>query len=686
MVSLCLSTQTAHAKIIYQSDTLSNGMEIVVIPNHRAPVVSHMVWYKVGAASEPAGKSGIAHFFEHLMFKETPTIEAGTFSKIIKQHGGNDNAFTSQDFTAYFQNIAKEHLPMVMRMEADRMQNLILTEDVIKAERDVVLEERRQRVDNNASTQFYERMNQALFPTHPYGIPVIGWKEEIEALNREDAMKFYRQYYAPNNAILVVAGDITLEELKPMAEKYYGSNRMSKIEPRTLPAAAQLKEAKRVDFKSPQAGTDTLHIAYRAPRGYDALEVVADLLGGNNTDYLYQELVIKDKVATHVEAGYRAVTMGPSSFNIYATPAPNVTIETLEKALHEKLTSIVYRGFSPEQIETSKKRLTYQSTYQADSLQGPAMRVGMAMTAGFDLKYVSEWEQRILKLRQSDIISAMQYVFTQSGSKPVIGTMRVEEKPEVAAPQAPALTTETTDVTQETLPDTPTKTAAELQEEAKAENTADDAQEIEDAAVIMATTIAIAEEEERHQEQVEIEDAAVIMATTIAIAEEEEKAASNATDEAIVSKPEQDQNTATETETETEAETEPTPDVETEPATKEDTPKIKTVPETSDQSDATDDMQEIQDAAIVIATTIAIAEEMERTDAEDKEAEDKEAEESAQKEETEKPSSENGTAETTKIIKSNGHQIVEVEVPALPQEKAHPKETETSKPAQEKSE
>ena len=678
MVSLCLSTQIAHAKITYQSDTLSNGMEIVVIPNHRAPVVSHMVWYKVGAASEPAGKSGIAHFFEHLMFKETPTIEAGTFSKIIKQHGGNDNAFTSQDFTAYFQNIAKEHLPMVMQMEADRMQNLILTEDVIKAERDVVLEERRQRVDNNASTQFYERMNQALFPTHPYGIPVIGWKEEIEALNREDAMKFYRQYYAPNNAILVVAGDITLDELKPMAEKYYGSNRMSKIEPRTLPAAAQLKEAKRVDFKSPQAGTDTLHIAYRAPRGYDALEVVADLLGGNNTDYLYQELVIKDKVATHVEAGYRAVTMGPSSFNIYATPAPNVTIETLEKALHEKLTAIVYRGFSPEQIETSKKRLTYQSTYQADSLQGPAMRVGMAMTAGFDLNYVSEWEQRILKLRQSDIISAMQYVFTQSGSKPVIGTMRVEEKSEMAAPQVPAPTTETTEiVTQETLPDTPTKTAAELQEEITAENTANDEKEIEDAAVIMATTIAIAEEEERHQEQVEIEDAAVIMATTIAIAEEEEKAASNATEETIVPKPELDQNTANETSTKTE------------PATKEDTPKVETAPETSDQSHATDDMQEMQDAAIVIATTIAIAEEMERTDAKDKEAKDSEAEDiggNAKKEETDKPSSEKGIAETTKIIKSNGHQIVEVEVPALPQEKAPLKETETSKPAQEKSE
>ena len=202
-----------------ESFVLKNGMQVVVISNRRAPVVSHMVWYKTGAADEPRGKSGIAHFFEHLMFKGTKSVPPGEFSKIIARHGGRDNAFTTQDYTAYFQIVARDKLDLVMRLEADRMRNLVLTDAEVLPERDVVLEERRSRTDNNPGSQLWEASRAALFLNHPYKIPVIGWKHEIERLTTKDALDFYRRYYVPNNAILIVAGDVNAKELKPLAEK-----------------------------------------------------------------------------------------------------------------------------------------------------------------------------------------------------------------------------------------------------------------------------------------------------------------------------------------------------------------------------------------------------------------------------------------------------------------------------------
>jgi zinc protease len=202
--------------------TLSNGMQVVVIPDHRAPVVTHMVWYRVGAADEPRGKSGIAHFLEHLMFKSTEKIASGEFSRIVSRMGGQDNAFTSQDATAYFQRIHKDRLGEVMAMEADRMVNLRLTEHEVLTERDVILEERRSRVENNPQAVLDEQMNAVLYYSHTYGIPVIGWEHEIARLTREDALSFYKHHYAPNNAILVVSGDVTPEEVRRLAEETYG--------------------------------------------------------------------------------------------------------------------------------------------------------------------------------------------------------------------------------------------------------------------------------------------------------------------------------------------------------------------------------------------------------------------------------------------------------------------------------
>ena len=253
-VLLLFAFQTAEAGVFNpETFTLKNGMQVVVISNHRAPIVRHMVWYKVGAADEPRGKSGIAHFFEHLMFKKTTTLKSGEFSRIIAKNGGRDNAFTSHDYTGYHQSIAVDRLGIVMKLEADRMRGLILEDDQIEPERQVVLEERRSRTDNSPGAKLSEQMSAAMFINYPYHDPVIGWEHEIKALTKADLMKFYDQWYRPNNAILVVAGDITAAQLRPLAEKYYGS----------LPRGADVKRERTIE-PPPNAAIRVTECASRA--------------------------------------------------------------------------------------------------------------------------------------------------------------------------------------------------------------------------------------------------------------------------------------------------------------------------------------------------------------------------------------------------------------------------------------
>ena len=287
-----------------KSFMLANGMQVVVVTNRRAPIVAHMVWYKIGAADEPRGKSGIAHFFEHLMFKGTKSYPNGEFSKIVARNGGTENAFTTQDYTAYFQKVARDKLELVMKLEADRMSNLILTDKEVLPERDVVLEERRARTDNNPAAQLYEASQAALFLNHPYKNPVIGWKHEIAALTTKDALDFYRRYYVPNNAILIVAGDITVAELRPLAEKYYGTiARGADIVRNRVSEPPQLA-ARRVEMKSPRVGQPSWSRYYTAPsyrtaKGTQAyaLEVFSDIIGGGTTSRLYRSLVVDQGIA-----------------------------------------------------------------------------------------------------------------------------------------------------------------------------------------------------------------------------------------------------------------------------------------------------------------------------------------------------------------------------------------------------
>ena len=319
--------------------TLDNGLQVLVIPDHRAPVVTQMIWYKVGAADEPPGSSGIAHFLEHLMFKGTDRIPTGQFSKTVARNGGEDNAFTNHDVTAYFQRVAKDRLPLVMEMEADRMANLRLTEDDVATERKVILEERRTRVDNDPGSILQEQMMAALYSNHPYGIPIIGWEHEIRALDREDALSFYRRFYAPDNAILVIAGDVEPDEVRKLAEETYG-----KVEPsglvngRARPQEPARAAPVKVTLDDPRAGRTTVQRFYLAPSyasaepgEAEALDLLMRVAAAGSVSKIYKQMVIEDQKAANAGGWYSDSGLDSGRLGFYAIAAEKVSAEELEQ-------------------------------------------------------------------------------------------------------------------------------------------------------------------------------------------------------------------------------------------------------------------------------------------------------------------------------------------------------------------
>lgn len=412
-----------------QTFTLPNGMMVVAVTNRRAPVVSHMVWYRVGAADEPAGKSGIAHFLEHLMFKGTKTIPPGEFSKIVARNGGTDNAFTSQDYTAYFQKVARDKLELVMKMEADRMTNLVLTDAEVLPERDVVLEERRSRTGNNPGARLWEATNAVLYFNHPYRLPVIGWKHEIEKLTTGDAISFYRRFYAPNNAILIVAGDITMEELKPLAEKYYGA----------IPRGPEIKRVRikepphetprRVTLTDPQVGQPSISRTYIAPsyktaNGKEAyaLQVLAELLGGGARSRLYRRLVVEQGIAASAGAWYDPSALDLGSFGLSASPRPGTTLEQLEKALDEEIRILLAKGVTESEVARTTKSMAASAVYARDSISAAPNVIGRALTTGQSLADIEAWPERIKAVTPADILAAAKAVLELKNS--VTGLLR----------------------------------------------------------------------------------------------------------------------------------------------------------------------------------------------------------------------------------------------------------------------
>ena len=437
---LFLSSHPASARpwVEPETFTLDNGLQVVVLPDHRAPVVTHMVWYRVGAADEPPGKSGIAHFLEHLMFKGTDKIAPGEFSKIVARMGGQDNAFTSQDYTAYFQRIALAQLPKVMAMEADRMANLKLSEDVVGPERDVVLEERSARADNEPTALFSEQMRAAQYLAHPYGIPVIGWRHEIENLTTADAIAHYRTHYGPDNAVLVVAGDITAAELRPLAEKYYGPIAARGIPARIRPQEPPQLAARRLEMRDARLRQPIWQRSYLAPSyarpeqgDPPALEVLAEIVGGGATSRLYRALVVEQGLASQAGAGYQGDSMDLSSFILYALPREGVTMADLEAALDTVLRDIQQQGITEEELARAKTQLVASAVYAQDSQQTMARIFGANLVVGRDIADVIAWPDNIEAVTAERVQAAAGQLFTPARS--VTGLLLPAASPDTAS-------------------------------------------------------------------------------------------------------------------------------------------------------------------------------------------------------------------------------------------------------------
>ncbi|CAA7616299.1 Uncharacterized zinc protease y4wA [Candidatus Terasakiella magnetica] len=447
LLGLSLASAPPAAAKMYDPETfnLANGMQVVVVPNHRVPIVSHMVWYRVGAADEVPGKSGLAHLLEHLMFKGTPTIAPGEFSKIVARNGGRDNAFTSSDYTGYYQNVAADRLELVMEMEADRMRNLVLDEQNFRTERAVVLEERSARTDNNPGALLAEQMNAALFLNSPYHRPIIGWEKEIAALSLDDALAYYRRWYAPNNAILVVAGDVTAESVRPLAEKYYGKLLPSELPQRLRTEEPAPRAARRIvltDGRVQQPSWSRLYLAPSHGAGETGmvypLEVLAELLGGGTTSLLYRSLVVEQGLAAAASASYDSSAVGLTSFRFGAAPRPGVPLDKLEAAIEIQLAKVAKEGFPAAEVERAKDRLQASAAYARDSLHTGAYALGEALTTGQSVAEVEAWPDRIAAVTAAQVAAAAAMVLESKAS--VTGLLYPDPKAPTARKAAPAFT------------------------------------------------------------------------------------------------------------------------------------------------------------------------------------------------------------------------------------------------------
>ena len=390
---------------------LANGLDVVVIPDHRAPVVTQMVWYKVGAADEPPGSSGIAHFLEHLMFKGTDTIPTGQFSKIVARNGGEDNAFTNHDVTAYFQRVAKDRLPTVMAMEADRMANLRLSEEDVVTERNVILEERRSRVDNDPGSILQEQMMAALYANHPYGIPIIGWEHEIEALDRTDALTYYKRFYAPNNAILIVAGDVEPDEVKLLAENTYGKLKAnSELNGRARPKEPEHYAPVKVTLEDPRAGRTTVQKYYlspsyasAAPGEAEALDLLMRAAASGSVSRIYKKLVIEGKRAANAGGWYSDSGLDSGRLGFYAIAAEGVSAEDLDAAIESVIEELRETGITEDELDRARASYLAEFVYTSDSQSRMARQYGWRLSTGMTIEDVEDWPERLKRVTVDDV-------------------------------------------------------------------------------------------------------------------------------------------------------------------------------------------------------------------------------------------------------------------------------------------
>jgi zinc protease len=416
--------------------TLSNGLEVVVIPDHRAPVVTHMIWYRVGSADETPGKSGLAHFLEHLMFKGTAKNPSGRFSQVVATIGGQENAFTSADYTGYFQRVPRDKLKEMMEFEADRMTGLTLTDDAVRPELKVVLEEQNMRVANNPAARLGEQMDAALYLNHPYGRPVIGWRHEIEQLDREGALEFYKRFYTPNNAILVLAGDITADQVRTLAEETYGKvPRVAEIKPRLRPQEPVQEAARTVTLADPRVTQPSVSRYYLVPSSTtarpgesEALDVLAHILGRGSNSRLYQTLVVGKGIAVNAGASYDGTAVDFTRLSVYGTPKPGTSLPQVEEAIDAVLAEIVENGVTAEELDRAKSRMIADAVYANDNQRMMAQWYGASLATGATVEQVRAWPDRIRDLTADTVRDAARRWLDKHRS--VTGYLVKETRPE----------------------------------------------------------------------------------------------------------------------------------------------------------------------------------------------------------------------------------------------------------------
>lgn len=424
------------------SFALSNGMQVVVIPDHRAPVVTHQVWFKTGSADDPRDAGGIAHFFEHLMFRGTPKVPDQEFDAILSRNGGDNNANTSYDRTVYYERIASDRLALAMELDSDRMENLIISDQTVPSERNVILEERNTRTDNNPDGLFWEQMSAALYLAHPYGIPIIGWRSEIEGLTLEEAQAFYKANYGPNNAILVVAGDVTVAQVKELAEKYYGPMQPRDLAKRVRPQEPPPKAARRVAMRDPQVGVPTFARLYLAPSYKSAkdgesyaLELMSYILGGSgDNSRLGLALTKRDKIMSSVQTWYDGDGIDDRMVGVYGQPSEGETLKDVEAAIDTEIAKFIAEGPTEEEMTRAKTVLLANAIYAKDNAEGLANYYGEGLTFGLTIEDLDAWPDRMnaVTIDQVKAVAAKYLVMERS----VTGTL----EPEGAGGDAPPAT------------------------------------------------------------------------------------------------------------------------------------------------------------------------------------------------------------------------------------------------------
>jgi zinc protease len=427
LTALCLFSLPVAAQEVKEEVThftLENGMQVVVVEDHRAPVVQHMVWYRAGSADEPKGASGVAHFLEHLLFKATENMEAGELSATVAANGGRDNAFTSHDYTAYYQRVAADRLELMMQMEADRMVNIRLTPSDIETERDVIIEERNQRVENNPQALFREQKGAAQYLNHRYGVPIIGWMHEMETLDLEDAISFYDIYYSPNNAILVVSGDVDPENVRTLAETYYGAIPANSALPERLRTIEPPQRAeRRLTYRDARVAQPFVSRSYLAPERNSgtqeqaaALVMLSEILGGGQTSVLTEKLQFDSQVVVYSGAFYKGVSLDDTTFDLVVVPSEGVTLQEAENAMDVVLAEFMETGVDAESLERIKMQLRASQIYGRDNVENIANRYGRALTSGLTIADVQAWPGILQAVTEEDIMAAARAVFDRKAA------------------------------------------------------------------------------------------------------------------------------------------------------------------------------------------------------------------------------------------------------------------------------